>query len=262
MQLSLLQKTAVINGGSAGIGLATAKALAALGANCILLARNETNLIIAAASLNMEQNQQHFYYAMDATKMEDVKAVAEDIAHNHKVHILINNSGGPASGPIIDATIEAFLQTFQQHLIANHLFAKAFIPIMQNENYGRIIQVISTSVKAPLHGLGVSNTIRASVAAWAKTLANEIGHTGITVNNVLPGATLTGRLIGLLEKQSTAQNKTLQEVEQEWLQAIPAKRFGLPEEIANVVAFLASPAASYVNGVSLQVDGGRTPNLN
>jgi 3-oxoacyl-[acyl-carrier protein] reductase len=262
MQLSLLHKTAVIVGASQGIGLATAQALALIGANCILLARNENNLLQAAASLDMEQGQQHHYYAVDVLDKEDLQHVADDINANHKVSILINNSGGPAGGPIIDASADAFLNTFNQHLLTNHLLAQAFIPTMQAQGYGRIIQIISTSVKAPLHNLGVSNTIRAAVAGWAKSLANEIGTNGITVNNVLPGATNTERLTTLLEKQATAQNKSIAQVAQEWQSTIPAKRFGTPEEIANVVAFLASPAASYVNGVSIQVDGGRTPNLN
>ncbi len=262
MQLSLLQKTAVICGASQGIGLATAQALALLGANCILLSRNEENLLQACASLDMEQGQQHHYYAVDVMDKENLQNVADDINAEHKVSILINNSGGPAGGPIIEAQADAFLNTFNQHLLTNHLLAQAFVPAMQQLGYGRIIQVISTSVKAPLHNLGVSNTIRAAVAGWAKSLSNEIGHTGITVNNVLPGATTTDRLSTLLQKQATTQNKTVEQVEQEWQSIIPAKRFGTPEEIANVVAFLASPAASYVNGVSIQVDGGRTPNLN
>jgi 3-oxoacyl-[acyl-carrier protein] reductase len=262
MNLSLLNKTAVVCGGSQGIGFATAKELATLGATCILLARNETALQSAIDALDKSNNQQHHYYVVDVIDQIALKNVTTLINEKYKVEILINNSGGPAGGPIIDAAPEAFIQTFQQHLIANHLLAQAFIPVMQQQKYGRIIQVISTSVKAPLHGLGVSNTVRAAVASWAKTLANEIGHTGITINNVLPGATLTERLGTLIEKQAAAQGKQIHEVEEEWRTVIPAKRFGLPEEIANVIAFLASPAASYVNGVSLSVDGGRTPNLN
>ncbi len=262
MNLSLLNKTAVVCGGSQGIGFATAKELALLGATCILLARNETALQSAIEELDKSNNQLHHYYSIDVMDPIALKNVTIQINENYKVEILINNSGGPAGGPIIEAAPEAFMQTFQQHLIANHILAQAFIPTMQHQKYGRIIQVISTSVKAPLHGLGVSNTVRAAVASWAKTLANEIGHTGITINNVLPGATLTERLGNLIEKQAVAQGKEIHEVEEEWRTVIPAKRFGLPEEIANVIAFLASPAASYVNGVSLSVDGGRTPNLN
>jgi 3-oxoacyl-[acyl-carrier protein] reductase len=262
MNLELTNKTAVICGGSQGIGFATAQQLSLLGANCILLARHEESLQSAVLELDLAQNQQHHYYEVDMLDHANLKKVADDILLNHPVHILINNSGGPNGGPILEAPAEAFLQTFNQHLIASHILAQAFIPAMQKEHYGRIIQIISTSVKSPIIGLGVSNTIRASVASWAKTLASEIGHTGITVNNVLPGATVTERLSSIIEKQAAAQHKQIHEVEEEWRSSIPAKRFGQPEEIANVVAFLASPAASYVNGVSIQVDGGRTPNLN
>lgn len=261
MDLNLTNKTAVICGGSQGLGFASAQAIAALGASCILLARNEESLLQAAAHLDMEQGQQHHYYVIDLLNTDELKEVIADIVAHHKVHILVNNTGGPAAGPIIDAETNAFINTFQQHLVANHLLTQAFVPLMKEENYGRIIQIISTSVKAPLLNLGVSNTIRAAVASWAKSLANEIGHTGITVNNVLPGATDTERLRSLLTKQAETQNKTLEQVQQEWLAAIPAKRFGKPQEIGDVVAFLASPAASYINGVSIQVDGGRVPNL-
>ncbi len=262
MNIDLTNKTAVICGGSKGIGFATAQALASMGANCILIARNEKSLQQAAAYLDMEQGQQHYYYELDVLDHAAVKEVANDINLHHNVHILINNTGGPSGGPIIDADASQFIYTFNQHLIASHLFTQAFLPKMISENYGRIIQIISTSVKAPLVGLGVSNTIRASVASWAKTLANEIGHTGVTVNNVLPGATDTDRLRSLHQAQAEAQQKTIEQIQQEWLAVIPANRFGTPEEVANVVAFLASPAASYVNGVSIQVDGGRVPNLN
>jgi 3-oxoacyl-[acyl-carrier protein] reductase len=261
MNISLINKTALINGGSAGIGFACAKVIADSGATCILFARNEKALQAAVEDLATPANQQHAYYIVDATDHEALRKTVAVIKEKYNVEILINNSGGPASGPIIEATPEAFLQTFQQHLITNHLLAQAFVPTMISQQYGRIIQIISTSVKAPLHGLGVSNTVRAAVASWAKTLANEIGHTGITVNNILPGATLTERLGSLIEKQALAQGKQIHEVEDEWKNNIPARRFGQPEEIANVVAFLASPAASYVNGTSIAVDGGRTPNL-
>jgi 3-oxoacyl-[acyl-carrier protein] reductase len=261
MDLSLQNKTAVICGGSQGIGFATAKALSALGASCILLARNEDNLIQAAGQLNMDQNQQHFYYAVDMQNLDEVQLVANDIANNHNVSILINNSGGPAGGPIVKSSTTDFLTTFTQHLLSSHILVQTLLPQMQKNGYGRIIQIISTSVKAPLHNLGVSNTVRAAVASWAKTLANEVGSNGITVNNVLPGATDTDRLRTLLQKQSNTQNKPLAEVEKEWQSIIPAKRFAQPEEVANVVAFLASAAASYVNGTSIQVDGGRVPNL-
>lgn len=261
MNLSLHNRTAVISGGSRGIGFATAKELSLLGARCILLARNADALQAAIDDLDATQNQRHAFYAVDAADGEALKRTAEEIAQEYTVDILINNSGGPAGGPLLDSKSEAFTHTFQQHVVAAHTLAQVFIPGMRERGYGRIIQIISTSVKTPLHNLGVSNTIRAAMAGWSKTLANEVAQMGITVNNILPGATLTERLSGLIEKQAANQNRPVHEVEEEWKSSIPVKRFGLPEEIAAVAAFLATPAAAYVNGVSIAVDGGRTPTL-
>jgi 3-oxoacyl-[acyl-carrier protein] reductase len=129
---------------------------------------------------------------------------------------------------------------------------------MKKEGYGRIVNIISTSVKIPLPNLGVSNTIRGAVASWAKTMANELGQFNITVNNVLPGATKTKRLESIISNNAGKKNVPVDEVEKEMMKEIPMKRFAEPQELANVVAFLASPAASYVNGVSIPVDGGRT----
>lgn len=261
MNLSLTDKTAVISGGSRGIGFATARELALLGANCILLARNREHLEAAVNDLDTTNGQRHFFYPVDVGDNAALQQTARAIAAEHKVDILVNNSGGPAGGPLLSAEEEAFVHTFKQHIIAAHTLAQEFIPGMKERGYGRIIQVISTSVKTPLHNLGVSNTIRAAMAGWSKTLANEVAHWGITVNNILPGATLTERLGGLIDKQAQTQNRPVHEVEEEWKASIPVKRFGLPEEIAAVAAFLSTPAAAYVNGVSIPVDGGRTPTL-
>src|SRR5690606_21533160 len=176
-------------------------------------------------------------------------------------HILVNNSGGPAAGPATEAKPEAFLQAFQQHLICNHILATLVIPGMKQAGFGRIINIISTSVKIPLKNLGVSNTIRGAVASWAKTMSNELGQFGITVNNVLPGATATGRLEAIINNKVAKTGMEQARVEEEMLAEIPAKRFGMPEEIAAMVAFLASPAAGYVNGTSIPVDGGRTGSI-
>jgi 3-oxoacyl-[acyl-carrier protein] reductase len=261
MNISLEGKTALITGGSQGIGFATAKELSLLGARCILLSRRTDALQAAVEDLDAAKGQKHLYYSADMVDGTALKAIAASIAAEHAVDILVNNSGGPAGGPLLNAGEDDFINTFKQHLVAAHILAQAFIPGMKERGFGRIIQIISTSIKTPLHNLGVSNTIRASVASWAKTLANEVAHAGITVNNVLPGATLTERLSGLLEKQAQTQQRPLHEVEEEWKQSIPVKRFGMPEEIAAVAAFLASPAAAYVNGASIPVDGGRTPTL-
>ena len=261
MNLSLEGKNAIICGSSQGIGFAIAEELALMGANCILLARNEENLKLAILSLDIAIRQTHSYHAIDFNDQKAIKTLIEEITSQQPMHILINNSGGPAAGPIVDATEEQFLQAFTQHLITNHILTKAVIEGMKSEAYGRIINIISTSVKIPLKNLGVSNTIRGAVASWAKTMSNELGQYGITVNNILPGFTRTQRLDSFTSHTSQQKNTTIEEVEKVMMEEIPAKRFGEASEIAAVAAFLASPAAAYVNGTSIPVDGGRTGSI-
>ncbi len=259
MTNTLKNKYAVICGSSQGIGFATAKALAAAGATCILIARNENSLKEAVAALPVPLQQQHGFQVADFTKTQAVKTAIETIIRQQDIAILINNSGGPKAGPIAEATPQEFAAAFSQHLLCNQILVHNVLPGMKAARYGRIINITSTSVKTPLPNLGVSNTIRAAVAAWAKTLANEVGKYNITVNNVLPGLTKTSRLQSLLEHTAAAQQKTVSNVAAEMISTIPMGRFGEAEEIANVIAFLASPAAAYVNGTSIPVDGGRTP---
>jgi 3-oxoacyl-[acyl-carrier protein] reductase len=261
MNLSLENKTALVCGSTQGIGWATAFELANLGANCILMARNELALQEAITKLPTPFNQAHGYLVANFDEPETVRATIEQFVAKHTVHVLINNSGGPAGGPIISAKEEDFINTFNRHLICNHILTKAVVPDMQAAGYGRIINIISTSVKIPLHNLGVSNTIRGAVASWSKTMANELGQFNITVNNVLPGATSTGRLQSIIETNANKKSVAVQEVEEEMKKEIPMKRFAEPSELANVIAFLASPAASYVNGVNIPVDGGRTGSM-
>ncbi len=261
MNLSLENKNAIICGGSQGIGLAIAQELALLGANCILVARNETKLQEALLHLDISLGQRHSFAAIDFNDHSHTEKWVNDLVKTVQVDLLINNSGGPASGPIVHATAEQFLQAYNQHLITSHLMATAVIPGMKERRFGRIINIISTSVKIPLANLGVSNTTRGAVASWSKTLANELGAFGITVNNVLPGATRTQRLVTIISNNATKKSKTENEIEQEMIHEIPAGRFGEPAEIAAVAAFLASPAAAYVNGVSIAVDGGRTGSI-
>lgn len=261
MNLSLEEKTALVCGSSQGIGAAIAAELALLGANCILLARNEEKLKNIVASLETNCGQKHQYFSVDFNDHETMRQLIKKILAASPVQILINNSGGPAAGPITEATADEFLQAFHQHLLTNHLLVQAVIPGMKATGYGRIINVISTSVKIPLKNLGVSNTIRGAVASWAKTMANELGRFNITVNNVLPGSTNTERLSSLIENTAKKQNISIAEVEKRMQDEVPMKRFGEACEIAAVAAFLASPAASYVNGTSLPVDGGRTGSI-
>jgi 3-oxoacyl-[acyl-carrier protein] reductase len=257
MNISLEGKTAVICGSTQGIGLAIAKAFAQAGAQCILLARNEDSLKEAVASLEPGEKA-HDYRVVDFTSNNAVKQAIEDITKHHIVHILVNNTGGPAPGPISAASVDAFTNAFSQHIVNYQQLAQAVLPGMKEAGYGRVINIVSTSVKIPIANLGVSNTIRAATAGWAKTLANEVGGWGVTVNNILPGFTKTKRLESLIAGNAAKQGLSEEELSAKMQQQIPAKRFGEPEEIAAVAAFLASPAASYVNGVNLPVDGGNT----
>lgn len=261
MNLSLENKSAIVCGSTQGIGLAIAEELALLGASCILVARNEKALGDAVQLLNTDLRQRHGYLVADFSKPEQLKMVITEHLKNNQVHILVNNTGGPAPGPVIEADEQAFVDTFNQHLICNHILAKAVVPSMKKAGYGRIINIISTSVKIPLKNLGVSNTIRGAVASWAKSMANELGQFNITVNNVLPGFTSTLRLSTLIENIAKKGNTVVEIVEKNMMEEVPLKRFADASEIAAVAAFLATPAASYVNGVSIPVDGGRTGSI-
>jgi len=261
MNLSLEGRNAVICGSSQGIGYAIAEELALMGANCILLARNETNLRIAVSQLDTSIRQTHSFHAVDFNDREAVRAVIQNITAAAPVHILVNNSGGPASGPITEAKEAQFEQAIAQHLLVSHLLTTNVIEGMRREGYGRIINIISTSVKIPLKNLGVSNTVRGAMASWAKTMANELGAFGITVNNVLPGFTRTERLEAIVRNTATAKDLERDAVEKAMMEEVPLKRFGEAAEIAAVAAFLATPAAAYVNGTSIPVDGGRTGSI-
>ncbi|MBL7914615.1 MAG: SDR family oxidoreductase [Bacteroidia bacterium] len=259
MNMNLTGKRAVVCGSTQGIGLAIANELASMGASVTLVARNEAALMAVRSSLPDENGQQHDYLVADFADPDGLLKVVTTYLHKgQSVHILVNNTGGPPGGPIADARTADFEATFRQHLVCNHILAQAFLPGMKNEKFGRIINIISTSVKQPLKGLGVSNTIRAAVANWSKTLAGEVAPFGITVNNVLPGATNTLRLSTLLNVKSEKTGKALTAIEEEMTAEIPMGRFADPSEIAAAVGFLASPAASYITGINIPVDGGRT----
>lgn len=260
MNLDLRGKNAVVCGSTQGIGRAAATELAALGAEVTLLSRDREKLAGVAAALPRPAGQKHAFEVADFAKIESVKDAATRLAAVPR-HILVNNTGGPPSGPLLDAPPEHFVAAFTAHVVASHLLTQAFVPAMKEAKYGRIINITSTSVKQPIPGLGLSNTIRAAVANWAKTLAGELGPFGITVNNILPGYTSTERLSDLMQARAKRGNTTPDAVAAEWRSTIPAGRFGTPEEIAAAIAFLASPAASYVNGINVPVDGGRLGGL-
>jgi 3-oxoacyl-[acyl-carrier protein] reductase len=261
MNLDLTGKTAIVCGSTQGIGLAAATELANLGAHLILVARNEEKLQAASGGLDTEKGQLHNYLVADFSKPEELREKITAFLEGKSVEILVNNTGGPAGGPINAAKTDEFTAAFNQHLICNHIMVQAVQEKMKAAGYGRIINVISTSVKQPLDGLGVSNTIRGAVANWSKTLANELGQFNITVNNVLPGATNTVRLKSIIENKAGKTGKTFDTILDTMSNASPMKRIAQPEEVANAIAFLASPAASYINGINVPVDGGRTKSL-
>ncbi len=262
MNLDLKGKNAFVGGSSKGIGKAVAFELARLGASVTLVGREEPSLMQCLIDLSFigSSEQRHDYVAVDFSDPDKVKAAVERQMKksNKTYHILVNNTGGPPAGKIQDAEEKDFIKAFESHLICNHLLTKLFLDGMKKSGYGRIVNIISTSVKQPLPNLGVSNTIRWAVASWAKTMANELGEFGITVNNVLPGATETERLSALVKTRSEKMNLPVDAVKEEMLKEIPMKRFAKAEEVANAVAFLASPAAAYISGINVPVDGGRT----
>lgn len=258
MNLALDQKNALVCGSTQGIGKAAAMELAGLGANVTLVARNESKLQEVMKELPNNGSQNHGYISVDFTQPEILQQKIEAHCASTHVNILVNNTGGPAGGPAHKAGLDEFQSAFSNHLMCNHILVQAVLEGMKASGYGRIINVISTSVKAPLPNLGVSNTIRGAVANWSKTLANELGGFNITVNNVLPGATSTVRLSSIIENKANKLGKPVSEIEEEMLSEIPMKRFADATEIANAIAFLASPAASYINGINVPVDGGRT----
>ena len=261
MDLDLAGKHALVCGASEGIGLAAARELALLGADVTLLARRGDALRNACESLPKREGQRHDFVVADAARTDALANTVAELAAKHPVHILINNSGGPPPGDIATAEPAAFLDAYRRHLLANHTLAQAVLPGMRAAGWGRIVNIISTSVKEPIAGIGVSNATRGAVANWAKTLAGEVAADGITVNNVLPGSTDTPRIEQIVAAKAQASGRSAHDVQQAMAATIPMGRFADPAETAAAVAFLASPAASYITGINLPVDGGRTRSL-
>jgi 3-oxoacyl-[acyl-carrier protein] reductase len=262
MNLDLTGKRALVCGASQGLGAAVARELALLGASVILSARNEEKLKTALGTLDQSRGQLHGYIAADASEPENLdEKIAVFLAGGKNIEILVNNTGGPSTGPLIDTRVADLESAFRAHLITAHLLTRRLVPGMKSSGFGRIVNIVSTSVKQPIPGLGISNTVRAAVANWAKTLAGELGGFGITVNNVLPGSIKTARLDGIFKSQATESRSSVDEIIQKSIALIPVGRLGEPAEFAAAVAFLCTPAASYINGISLPVDGGKTLGL-
>lgn len=258
MEIRLAGRTALVTGSTQGIGLATAKLFAQAGASVVLLARDAQRLEEARATLDTAMGQQHRTLCADMADTDALAAAMQGLAGQVPVHILVNNTGGPPPGPAHLAEVEAFNAAFRLHLLAYQTLVKALLPGMKEAGEGRIINIISTSVKQPLPNLGVSNTIRGAVANWSKTLANELGPFGITVNNVLPGATSTERLAAIIRNKAEKMGISEEEAAHEMMAEVPLRRFARPEEIAAAVLFLAGPTGAYISGINLPVDGGRT----
>jgi len=255
---SLSGRRALVCGSTQGIGRASAEALASEGAEIVLLARNAERLHEVRNALPQHDGASHAFLVADFSDPAGVRRViAEYLAGHPPFHILVNNTGGPPPGLLIEATEASFRAAFDMHLFCNHALVQAVVPGMRQEGYGRIVNIVSTSVREPIPGLGVSNTVRAATAGWAKTLSKELGPDGITVNNILPGSTRTGRLERLIESRAKTGNTNVELIERGMTAEIPLRRFADASEIAAAVAFLASPAGAYITGVSLPVDGGR-----
>ncbi|MEO8779611.1 MAG: SDR family oxidoreductase [Rhodanobacter sp.] len=262
MQLDLSGRHALVCGASQGIGNACAIELALLGASVTALARRGDVLADVVDSLpRTHAGQRHDFLVADTGDTAALRSLADALVAASPVHILINNSGGPPPGSILDATVQGFLDALRHHLLANQMLVQAVVPGMRAAGWGRIVNIISTSVKEPIPGIGVSNSTRGAVASWAKTLAGELAPFGITVNNVLPGSTHTPRIEQIVAAGAKKSGRSEHDVEQEMTAAIPMGRFAEPAETAAAVAFLASPAAGYITGVNLPVDGGRMRSL-
>lgn len=259
MEISLKDKKTLVSGSTSGIGKAIAIQFAKLGAELTLLARNEQKLKDTLAILDASNGQKHNFLVADFSKSNELKATLENskIIQESTFDIVINNTGGPKAGLASEASPKLFSQAFEQHIVCNQLILTAVLPKMKENNFGRILNVISTSVKQPIPRLGVSNTIRGAVASWAKTISKELGEYNITVNNLLPGFTNTQRLESIISTRAEKKNVSMETIAAEMKATVPLKRFAKPEELAYAAAFLCSNFAAYISGVNLAVDGGR-----
>jgi 3-oxoacyl-[acyl-carrier protein] reductase len=252
---------ALVCGASEGIGKQTAIKLAQAGFRVTLISRSPDKLERFAEELNKINDLGHDFRPVDLSHIKAVMQVSEEIASDRDYSVIVNNNAGPKAGPLAKASAEEILEGITGHVVAAHILMQALLEGMIRSGYGRIINIISTSVKAPIAGLGVSNTVRGAMANWAKTLSSELGGHGITVNNVLPGFTATGRLDSLIEGKADKQGKSTDKIVSQMQSGIPLGRFAKPEETAEAIAFLASPQAAYINGINLPVDGGRLMSL-
>ena len=254
VNIDMSDKKAIVCGGSSGLGFASAYQLASLGCQVTLVSRNKNKLEKAIALLPRPES--HKYHVCDLSVASEVNSFAEVLSQAGDTDILINNSGGPAPSLPTTVNLKSMQAAFQAHLYAGMTLSTAVVNGMKAKKYGRIIYITSVASRQPVGNLPVSNTVRCAIAGWSKTLAMEVAQYGITVNCILPGYTATNRLKELFGSASEKLGISEEDVANKVLKDIPMGRFALPEEFANVVAFFASPAASYLTGTSIPVCGG------
>ena len=261
MDLDLTGRHALVCGGSDGIGRAAAHELALLGAEVTVLARRADALAQVRDALPAERGRTHHALVVDMDDPDALRAAVGTHVAAHPVQILVNNTGGPPGGAAHAAAPQAFESAFRRHLIGGQVLVQTVLPAMRAARWGRIVNVVSTSVREPIANLGVSNTVRGAVAGWAKTLSRELASHGITVNNVLPGYTRTGRIDAIVSERVARTGESAAAVIAAMQATVPAGRFADAAETAAAIAFLCAPAAAYINGVSLPVDGGRMASI-
>lgn len=262
MDLGIRDRVAIVAAASRGLGKASAMALATEGAQLAICSRNAQMLESAAAEISGKCGREVFHRAVDVTDPEQVRAFVAAVADRYgRIDICVTNAGGPPAKTFLNISREEWHAAVQLNLMSTVHMAREVIPWMQRQKWGRLVTITSVSVKQPMENLLLSNSVRAAVTGLAKTLSNEFGKDNITVNNVCPGYTLTDRLEELAGVQALAQGIAKQAVYENWSKDVPMQRIGKPEEFAAVVAFLCSERASYVTGVSIQVDGGRYKGL-
>jgi len=257
MDLGLKDRVAIVAASSQGLGKAVALGLAQEGAALALCARTESVLDAAAEEIRRATGARVMTRALDVTRHAEVRRfVADTAAEFGRVDICVANAGGPPSKTFAETTVEDWHAAAELNLMSTVWLAMETLPRMQERRWGRFIAITSLTVKQPVDGLILSNSVRAGVSGLIKTLANEYGPYNVLVNNVCPGYTATARLLELSEKLARNEGVTPQEIEERWARQAPLRRIGQPEEFANLVVFLASERASYITGASIQVDGG------